>query len=369
MSECLVLFSTKRDKKNQPRPLKPVYVHPSASTHISNTTMETYRSFPVESLFCRDDSNIHSYVFERCLGHGRFGVVALATRQKDGRRLAVKVQHKSLAEEGSLPHGKTKALLRESRILSQLNHPFLVRTQACFQTTNLAFIAMELVKGATLATVYHELTPDNVKFFLRETCLAICHLHGLGIVHMDLKPDNVMITDAGHAKIIDFGNAIDNVHEDDMAVPKFQWRNSYMAPELLDNGRKCYLVTLDWYAIGAIAYFLLTKERPEEDLQDSEFYLESLGDPVASAFVLSLLETDPEVRLYGNSVLKHEYFKNTNWHDVYECRIESPWNGSASHPVKNAVEDEQLLRRLNMFMDKEKDCQDDPGLKGFDFGI
>ena len=139
------------------------------------------------------------------LGSGGMGDVYLAEDTKLDRRVALKVLPAELAENEE----RRARFEREAKALAALNHPRIVTVYSVEEADGVHFITMELVKGKRLS----ELLPTKgfalKKFFEIAVPLtdAVTAAHENGITHRDLKPDNVMVTDEGEIKVLDFGLA------------------------------------------------------------------------------------------------------------------------------------------------------------------
>jgi serine/threonine protein kinase len=137
------------------------------------------------------------------LGTGRLGAVYLAVNDVLARHVAVKV-----TPAGEVMDGWTSASsIREAQTLAQLNHPNIVRVYDLVERSNADVIVMELVAGGTLADLIGRAEPDRrVRLrLLAETAAGLGYLHRCGVVHRDIKPANILVTEAGVAKIADFG--------------------------------------------------------------------------------------------------------------------------------------------------------------------
>ena len=142
------------------------------------------------------------------LGRGGMAVVYLAER--DGKRVALKVNASNEARE---------LLRRERQILSELHHPHIARLLDGGTTDDgLVWFAMELVRGARIDVACRRL-PHAVRLRLfLDVCDAVQFVHQRGLVHRDLKPSNILVTEEGRVKLIDFGIA---VFADERPLPAF----------------------------------------------------------------------------------------------------------------------------------------------------
>ena len=140
---------------------------------------------------------------ETLLGQGGMGAVYLAWDPVLERRVALKAIR--LGEDGHA--AATERFRREARALAQLNHPHVCQVHDWVEAQGSAYIAMEYIKGETLATVTQGMDVPRKLEILRSIAHALEAAHAKGIVHRDLKPGNVMVDAAGQVKVLDFGLA------------------------------------------------------------------------------------------------------------------------------------------------------------------
>lgn len=146
------------------------------------------------------------YKFLRLLGKGGFASVYLARRSDNRKLCAIKVLNKETIRKA----GCQTQVLREriSLTIASRFPDFFVRFLSSFQSQHHLFIVMEYVQGGDCMTLLNSLKrfPEVVaQHFIAQVCLGVRHLHRNGVVHRDIKPDNVLITSLGHAKLGDFG--------------------------------------------------------------------------------------------------------------------------------------------------------------------
>jgi serine/threonine-protein kinase len=151
---------------------------------------------------------IDRYAIEAVLGEGGMGRVYRALDPRLGRRVALKV----LLPGGASDEARRSAAARmgrEARAAAAFNHPNVVAVYDVGEVDGNPFIAMELVTGATMRAAFADpsVTPLHKLTWLLEVARGLGAAHRAGLVHRDVKPDNVMITADGVAKILDFGIA------------------------------------------------------------------------------------------------------------------------------------------------------------------
>ncbi|MGE5124703.1 MAG: protein kinase domain-containing protein [Betaproteobacteria bacterium] len=202
------------------------------------------------------------------LGRGGMGVVYRALDTSLGREVALKV----LGPAAS-PGGEQERRLRvEARAAAALVHPSVSVIYEIDQAEGATFIAMELVRGRPLAALIAEtpLGPQRALALALEVAEGLAEAHARGIVHRDLKPKNVMLTDSGHAKIIDFGLAkllkprspfesgSDTPSWGETDPGRILGTAAYMSPEQVRGGELD--ARSDLFAFGALLYEMLSGE-------------------------------------------------------------------------------------------------------------
>ena len=147
------------------------------------------------------------------LGQGAFGRVQLVRWRGDGRPYAMKLVR---LEDTSASEGAMEALLTERRALiecAEASHPLLTQLRCAFRSRRHLHLVMPFLQGGTLAALLQRQQPDKVlredaaRFYCAQLTLALGHLHARRILFLDLKLENVMLSAAGDATLVDFGFA------------------------------------------------------------------------------------------------------------------------------------------------------------------
>ncbi|EGD82179.1 AGC/RSK/RSK protein kinase [Salpingoeca rosetta] len=155
---------------------------------------------------------------------------------------------------------RTKA---ERDILASIRHPFIVHMHYAFQTAGKLYIIMDFLRGGDLFTrLSNEVmfTEQDVQFYLAELCLALEHVHSLGVIYRDLKPENILLHDSGHIALTDFGLCKEYTETAEGKTYSFCGTVEYMAPEVVN--RKGHDQSADWWSFGVLMYEMLTGELP-----------------------------------------------------------------------------------------------------------
>jgi serine/threonine protein kinase len=202
---------------------------------------------------------IGPYTLLRLLGSGGIGSVYLVERTVDDilLRSALKV----LGPHAAGPMF-VERFLRERKILASLNHPNITRLLDAGLTENSQpYLVMEYVEGEHL-TAYCDSRNlginERLRLFL-EVCKAVAHAHRSLVVHLDLKPSNILVTADGTVKLLDFGTS-KLLQQDSLMTGTVMATPGYASPEQLRNE---HLTTAsDMYSLGVILYELLSGSRP-----------------------------------------------------------------------------------------------------------
>ena len=139
----------------------------------------------------------------------------------------------------------------ERNILTEVQHPFIVRLHYAFQTEGKLYLILDFLRGGDLFTRLAKeimFTEEDVKFYLAELALALDHLHSIGIIYRDLKPENILLDSEGHISLTDFGLSKQPL-EDEKAY-SFCGTVEYMAPEVVN--RKGHSYVADWWSFGVL---------------------------------------------------------------------------------------------------------------------
>ena len=147
-------------------------------------------------------ARIRHFQVVRQLGQGGMGEVYVGHDEKLGRKVALK----TIRAEHRLDDLSRARFLREARVLSQLAHPGICQIHDLIETDEADVLVLELIQGKTLRAALKEGLDHRARLRVaRELAEVLVAAHAKGVVHRDLKPDNVMLTEAGQTKVLDFG--------------------------------------------------------------------------------------------------------------------------------------------------------------------
>ncbi|RPJ82266.1 MAG: hypothetical protein EHJ94_02490 [Deltaproteobacteria bacterium] len=210
-----------------------------------------------------DIQELSRYKIVSVLGKGGMGTVYKATDPFLGRDVALKVRNPSdigLLEWDEKSHGQ---YLKEARLAAQFIHPNIAITYDAGFEKGLFFMALEYIDGNGLEKHCKPpelLPPIQIAENLYNICYALEYIHNKGYVHLDIKPANIMLTQNGEVKLMDFGISRllkDNPEKDSNASGSLY----YMSPEQTDPKNSLDRRS-DIFSLGVVAYQLLTGRRP-----------------------------------------------------------------------------------------------------------
>ncbi|MDI1437420.1 serine/threonine-protein kinase [Polyangium sorediatum] len=148
------------------------------------------------------------YVIEERLGEGAVGEVYRAMDTRLRRKIALKVLRRDPEMESEAWDRNVARMLREARAAAALTHPNIVAVYDVGEHEGVPFIAMELVAGKTLrSSIGRDISQGERIELLLQVAFALAAAHAEGVVHRDVKPENVMVREDGVAKVLDFGIA------------------------------------------------------------------------------------------------------------------------------------------------------------------
>lgn len=305
--------------------VKPSKAHVSKGTEnnppsslVSGPTADILKNF-------YHTKRVGNYLIGRKLGEGSFAKVREGLHAITGEKVAVKVIDKRKAKKDSYV---TKNLRREGQIQQMIRHPNITQLLDILETENSYYLVMELCPGGNLMNLIYEkkkLDEREAQKYVRQLVMAVEHLHRAGVVHRDLKIENLLLDEQDNIKLIDFGlsNCAGILGYSDPFSTQCG-SPAYAAPELLS--RKKYGPKVDVWSIGVNMYAMLTGTLPftvepfnlkalHQRMVDKD--MNPLPPSISSAaisLVKRLLEPDPEKRPNIHQVMADSWLQLGNPH-------------------------------------------------------
>jgi serine/threonine protein kinase len=303
---------------------------------------------PAPGVLSKAPISLDDFELLRVVGRGSYGKVLAVRAKRSGEVLALKV----LAKSRVIARAQVEHTQAERAILETIDHPFLVSLRAAFQTPTKLYLVLPFLRGGEVFThlkAWKQFDEDLARFYVAEVTLGVGHLHELGIVYRDLKPENVLLDEFGHVRLTDFGLSKVLLGPTD-AAHTFCGTPEYLAPEVIDGSPHDRGV--DWWALGVLLWEMLTGLPPFYHVNVQAMYnriliadlvwpMDAGGghllSPSARSLLTGLLERDPLKRLgcmppelaggQGDveQVKAHPFFASVDWAALFARRVPPPW--------------------------------------------
>lgn len=291
--------------------------------HVVEMTANETPAMPSSS----DSKPVFKWVKGDLIGKGTYGRVYLALNATTGEMIAVKqveLPHTAADRESARQRSVIGALKSEIETLKDLDHVNIVTCLGFEETPQNMSIFLEYVPGGSIGSClrkHGKFEEDTVSSFLNQILQALAYLHKQGILHRDLKADNILVDYHGTCKISDFGtvrrsadiyNNVENM--------SLQGSIFWMAPEVMSLSRKGYSAKVDIWSLGCVVLEMLAGRRPwsDEEAVQAMFKIgaERRAPPVpsdchlskpAAHFLRNCFEIDPERRPTATRLLEHVF--------------------------------------------------------------
>lgn len=288
---------------------------------------------------------LKDFTLLKVIGRGSFGKVLLVRKKDDGLLYAMKVLSKlNVLKRNQLEHTKT-----ERNVLEFIHHPFIVSLRFAFQTNANLYLVLDYCSGGEL--FFHlgresKFTEERVRFYAAEIILALEHLHELGVVYRDLKPENVLLDSKGHVSLTDFGLSKEGIN-DNKSAHSFCGTPEYLAPEILQ--RSGHGQAADWWSLGALLFEMLTgippfysrdRDRLFAKILKAKLRIPQFLSADASDLLEKLLTRDASTRLGSEKgayeIKRHPWFRQVDWEAVLLKKVIPPFKPHSSEMESEA---------------------------------
>ncbi|KAI9512820.1 kinase-like protein [Russula earlei] len=270
---------------------------------------------------------IFKWVRGELIGKGNFGRVYMALNFTTGEMIAVKqveIPRTASDKNDSRQVTVVEALKLESETLKDLDHPNIVQYLGFEETPNFLSIFLEYVPGGSVGSClrkYGRFDENVTKYFTEQILSGLEYLHSKGILHRDLKADNILVEKTGVCKISDFGisKRTDDINEQNV-LTAMQGTVFWMAPEVVNTGKRGYNSKVDIWSVGCVVLEMWAGERPwrkEEAMAVIvKLYSSKQAPPIPSGITLSpqaddfrrnCFAVDPNERPSAAELRKHKY--------------------------------------------------------------
>src|SRR5712664_297557 len=216
------------------------------------------------------------YSLERELGRGGMGVVYLAREVRLDRPVAIKLLPPSKASDPRL----RERFLREARTAAKLSHPNVIPIHAVEEIGEFVFFAMAYIEGETLTERVRRrgpLAPSEASRVLRDVAWALAYAHGQGVIHRDVKPDNILLESGGRVMVADFGIASVVAGAGGLSTGEVVGTPEFMSPEQALG--EAVDARSDLYSLGIVGYFACSGALPFEADKATDVLAKQVTEP------------------------------------------------------------------------------------------
>ena len=301
------------------------------------TCKKLFRTMPRPTL----DLNVPTLQYVRDLGEGAFGVVTLRCHRQTSRLVAVKTLLRDLS-----PAQYSRYTL-ERDILAKVRHPFVVEMVGAYHDESQLLLALEYIEGGDLFAYMdarNQLRLSEQRLIAASVTIMLEHLHSLGVLYDDLKPENLMVTPNGYLKLIDFGCCKEIGLAPAAMASHFSGTFDYASPECLQSSHG---FPADWWSLGILLFECHFNATPyevdgvardgdaEEDqaiwkrllnpsfMRDVLHRLQGEGEatPEAVSLIRALTAFEPSERPKGERVRQDAFFDGMSFEDLLAQRL------------------------------------------------
>lgn len=321
------------------------------------------------------DATLFHFHLLRSIGRGAFGKVRVVQHKQSKSLYALKYINKAkCVKMKAVPN-----VIQERRLLEEIDHPYVVNLQYAFQDDENCFFVIDLMLGGDLR--FHlerlgHLPEDAVRVIVAEIASALNYLHSKRIMHRDLKPDNILLDERGHAHVTDFNIAVH--YSERRLLTGVAGSMAYMAPEVLN--KKGYTCTIDWWSLGVCAFELVFGRRPFRGKTNSDLThsitRESLRFPDCAEekctkdgiyAIAAFLDRDINRRLGCKArgagfedIVNHPWFRSIDWDLLDRRELEPPFVPASNKANFDATfELEELLLEDNPLKARKRNPNQD----------
>ena len=257
----------------------------------------------------------HTYLATNTMGMQvvikEFYISGVCSRDKDSRSVIVSVD-----DNKELYIKQKSKFIREAQRIYSLSHPNIVKVMDAFEENDTAYYVMDYIDGQSLAQMQKPIREDVVIHYLRQILSALEYVHNVDLLHLDIKPSNIMIDSHGNAILIDFGASkqLDPTSNNQslLSTTGIAYTPGYASIEQLNNNMKGLGTHSDIYSLGATLYNILTGQNPPlpSEIMDEGFptFPKMLSASMCS-LIYDMMKVASKERLKNVAEIKRKYWK------------------------------------------------------------
>ena len=282
-----------------------------------------------------------AFELKKVIGRGTYGKVMQVQQKSTGEIFAMKV----IKKENIFARNDPKDLqhtIAERNVLALVNnkeHPFILGLKFAFHTPAKLYYVLNFCNGGDLYYLISrckKFKEAQARFYTGQVFLALQHLHSLGVIYRDLKPENVLLDADGHVKLTDFG-----LSKESDTADTFCGTPVYLAPEIWL--RKTYGYEVDWWSLGCVLYEMVCglppfwgdtiKDVYKKVIHSTPKYNPGAMSAECQALIEGLLQREPKERLGGKpdsaDIQTHEFFAAIKWDDLLNKVTKPPFKSKS----------------------------------------
>ncbi|TVU36340.1 hypothetical protein EJB05_18272 [Eragrostis curvula] len=287
----------------------------------------------------QEQFTVDDFELGKIYGVGSYSKVVRAKKKDTGNVYALKIMDKKfITKENKISYVKMERI-----VLDQLDHPGVIRLFFTFQDNYSLYMALESCEGGELFDQIvrkGRLPEEEARFYAAEIVDILEYLHGVGLIHRDVKPENLLLTSDGHIKIADFGSVKPTRDTPIKVLPNstneractFVGTAAYVPPEVLNSAPATF--GNDLWALGCTLYQMLSGSSPFKDASEWLIFQRIVARDLkfpdyfsneARDLIDKLLDVDPSKRPGAGpdgyaSLKKHPFFRGVDWKNLRKTR-------------------------------------------------
>lgn len=306
------------------------------NTHTFKKMLQKTNTYSDSSTTTSCEEKLKKYIIgKRITDDGAFGMIHVVKNMEDRQYYVMKIMSKKEIEKADM----VENIETEIEIQSKMDHKNIVKIVDSFEDRKYLYVVLEYMMKGDLFDLLHEENPYGMfedfeaKRYVRDIAQGLAHLHAQGIVHRDIKLENLLVNEYDVVKLADFGWAADVANppkaknssqrhrkdEDEMTI--LAGTTEYMAPEMI-KGEK-YNQQIDIWALGVVMFELLTGDIPfnkkfkknkklfRRTITHGTIKYPSFLTPQAISLLKKMLTKDPKQRITAAEILEHPWLKQT----------------------------------------------------------